>query len=228
MEMTSRDEPPIQMETGLQPDASVIWLHGLGADGYDFEGLIPELRLPPFPAIRFIFPHANFRPVTLNGGYIMRAWYDIAMSERGFEQNLQHIRESEKVLRALIEDEIRRGIASERIVLAGFSQGGAMALHTGLRHPRKLAGILSLSAPVPYVESLMANIHPANAATPIFMAHGREDNLIPFDLAQQALRLMQECGLPVEWHAYAMGHSVVPDEIQDIARWLGNVLASKR
>lgn len=228
MEMTSRDEPPIQMETGPQPDASVIWLHGLGADGHDFEGLIPELRLPPFPAIRFIFPHANFRPVTLNGGYIMRAWYDIAMSERGFEQNPEHIRESEKVLRALIEDEIQRGIASERIVLAGFSQGGAMALHTGLRHPRKLAGILSLSAPVPYAESLMANIHPANVATPIFMAHGREDSLIPFDLARQALRLMQERGLPVEWHAYAMGHSVVPDEIQDIARWLGNVLASKR
>lgn len=228
MKTAARDEPPVQVETGTQPVASVIWLHGLGADGHDFEGLIPELRLPPRPAIRFIFPHAVFRPVTLNGGYIMRAWYDIAASEHGFEQNIEHIRESEKVLHEFIADEMRRGIACERIVLAGFSQGGAMALHTGLRYPRRLAGILSLSAPVPHAENLMMEVHPANVATPVFMAHGTEDSLIPFDLARRAQQHLQARGLPVEWHAYPMGHFVVPDELRDIARWLERVLPTRQ
>ena len=227
MNVRPRDEAVIEVETGPEPCASVIWLHGLGADGRDFEVIIPELRLPTQPVLRFVFPHAPYRPVTVNGGYVMRAWYDIAMSERGFEQNLEHIRESGRILQGLIENEIHRGIACERIVLAGFSQGGAIALHTGLRYSKPLAGIMSLSAPVPFVESLMAEIDPANVATPIFMAHGTDDRMIPFDLAQQTRSRMDTRGLQLEWHAYAMGHAVAPDEIQDIARWLARVLGSQ-
>src|SRR3989344_4276548 len=178
MDARPRDEPAIEVETGSGPSASVIWLHGLGADGQDFEVIIPELRLPTQPVLRFVFPHAPYRPVTINGGYIMRAWYDIAMSERGLEQNLEHIRESKRILQGLIENEIQRGIACERIVLAGFSQGGAIALHTGLRYSKSLAGIMSLSAPVPFAESLMAEVDPANATIPVFMAHGTDDRMI--------------------------------------------------
>ena len=227
MDARPRDEPAIEVETGSGPYASVIWLHGLGADGQDFEVIIPELRLPTQPVLRFVFPHAPYRPVTINGGYIMRAWYDIAMSERGLEQNLEHIRESKRILQGLIENEIQRGIACERIVLAGFSQGGAIALHTGLRYSKSLAGIMSLSAPVPFAESLMAEVDPANATIPVFMAHGTDDRMIPFDLAQQAHGQMEARGLHLEWHTYAMGHTVVLDEIQDIARWLARVLGNK-
>lgn len=217
-------DPPVEIETGSAPTASIIWLHGLGADGHDFEPIIPELHLPPQPPLRFVFPHAPFRPVTINGGYAMRAWYDIAMSERGFEQNPEHIRESEKILRALIENEIRRGIGGKRIVLAGFSQGGAIALHTGLRYPAPLAGIMALSTPVPYVEDLMAEIHPANAAVPVFIAHGTDDRVIPFELVRPAHERMAARGLPLERHVYAMGHTLVPDEVGDMARWLRHVL----
>lgn len=224
MAIHSRDESPVEVETGPKPAASVIWLHGLGADGHDFETLIPELRLPPQPALRFVFPHAPYRPVTINGGYVMRAWYDIAVTERGFEQNAGHILESEKILHGLIKVEIQRGTPSKRIVLAGFSQGGAIALHTGLRYPQPLAGIMSLSAPVPFIEELMSDIHPANKALPIYMAHGTDDRMIPFAMAQQAHRVMAARGLSIEWHSYVTGHSMVPDEIRDIACWLGNVL----
>ncbi len=227
MDARPRDEPAIEVVTGSAPSASVIWLHGLGADGHDFEVIIPELRLPTQSVLRFVFPHAPYRPVTLNGGHVMRAWYDIAMSERGFEQNLEHIHESEKILQALIENEIHRGIACERIVLAGFSQGGAIALHTGLRYSRPLAGIMSLSAPVPFAESLMAEINPANLKTPVFMAHGADDRMIPFDLAQKVQRQMEARRIHLEWHTYAMGHTVVPDEIRDIARWLTRVLSTE-
>lgn len=224
MDMSPHEEPAIERQTGQQPTASVIWLHGLGADGHDFENLVPELRLPSSLAWRFVFPHAPFRPVTINGGHVMRAWYDIAMSERGFEQKFEHIRESVEILQALIEAEMRRGMASERIVLAGFSQGAAVALHTGLHFPSRLAGILSLSAPVPYLDELLDEIHPANASIPIFMAHGTDDSMIPFELAQQGIEKIQLRGLSLEWHTYAMGHSVAPEEIRDIARWLTRVI----
>lgn len=216
-------DPPVEVETGPAPAASIIWLHGLGADGHDFEAVIPELQLPVEPALRFVFPHAPYRPVTINGGYVMRAWYDIAMGGNGFEQNADHIRESAKILQGLIEIEIRRGIAADHIVLAGFSQGGAIALHAGLRYPAPLAGIMALSAPVPFAEELMAEVHPANAALPIFMAHGTDDQMIPFDSARRAHELMVARGLHPEWHAYDMGHTLVPEEIRDIARWLGHV-----
>ena len=220
------DEPPVQVETGIAPSASVIWLHGLGADGHDFEGLIPELRLPAKPALRFVFPHAPYRPVTVNNGYVMRAWYDIAMSEQGFVQNDGHIRESQMILQGLVEDEVRRGIPSERIVLAGFSQGGTIALHTGLRYPKPLAGIMALSAPVPFAAELMAEISPANMKIPIFLAHGTDDSMVPFAIAQTSHQIMKARGLSLEWHAYVTGHSVVPDEVRDIASWLGRVLGS--
>ncbi len=227
MDIRPRDEAPVVTETGPNPSACVIWLHGLGADGHDFESLVPELRLPPKPGVRFVFPHAPMRPVTINGGYIMRAWYDIAMTEHGLEQNADQVRESQIILRGLIEEQARRGIPEERIVLAGFSQGGAIALHTGLRYPRPLAGILSLSAPVPFAENLMAEIHPANAAVPVFLAHGTEDRMVPFALAEKTERLMTARGLAPEWRVYVMGHSLVPDEIRDISRWLGRVLGKE-
>jgi phospholipase/carboxylesterase len=220
-----REEPAVEVETGANPAASVIWLHGLGADGHDFEPIIPELHLPARLPLRFVFPHAPLRAVTINNGYVMRAWYDIAMSERGFEQNHEHIRESEKLLQAVIEKEIRHGIACENIVLAGFSQGGAIALHAGLRYPGTLAGIMALSAPVPYAESLVAEVHPANAAVPVFIAHGTDDRVVPYDLVQQAHRRMEARGLKLERHTYVMGHTLVPDEIRDIAAWLIRVLA---
>jgi phospholipase/carboxylesterase len=227
VDIQPREEPAVEVETGANPAASVIWLHGLGADGHDFEPIIPELRLPSTLPLRFVFPHAPLRAVTINNGYVMRAWYDIAMSERGLEQNHEHIRESEKLLQAVIEKEIRRGIACERIVLAGFSQGGAIALHAGLRYPGTLAGIMALSAPVPYAESLMAEVHPANAVVPVFIAHGTDDRVVPYDLVQQAHQRMEARGLKLERHTYVMGHTLVPDEIRDIAAWLIRVLAGQ-
>lgn len=227
MDVRPLEEPAVEVETGANPTASIIWLHGLGADGHDFEAIIPELRLPARPVLRFVFPHAPYRSVTINGGYRMRAWYDIAMSESGFEQNLDHIRESEKILQGLIGNEIHRGIACEKIVLAGFSQGGAIALHTGLRYPRSLAGIMSLSAPVPFVEQLLVEAGSANAATSVFMAHGTDDRVVPFDRAQQAQQRLEERGLRLERHTYAMGHTVTPDEIRDMARWLTRVLGTQ-
>jgi len=225
MELRSSVEPPVEIEIGPKPSLAVIWLHGLGADGHDFESIVPEFRLPPEPGVRFIFPHAPHRPVTINGGYIMRAWYDIAQSDRGFEQNAAHIRESEKIVRGLIERENSRGIPSGRIVLAGFSQGGAVVLHAGLRYPQPLAGLLSLSAPVPFVEDLLAATQTVNAEVPIFMAHGTDDPMVPYAMAQQARTQMEAKGLNLEWHAYATGHSVVPEEILDISRWFGRIFS---
>jgi len=225
MDLHSSVEPPVEIEIGLKPSLAVIWLHGLGADGHDFENIVPELRLPSEPGVRFIFPHAPHRPVTINGGSIMRAWYDIALSDHGFSQNADHIRDSEKIVHRLIERENSRGIPSGRIVLAGFSQGGAIVLHAGLRYPRPLAGLLSLSAPVPFIEDLMAETHTVNAHVPIFMAHGTGDQMVPYAMAQQARAQMEVKGLNIEWHAYVTGHSVVPDEIRDISRWFGRVFS---
>ena len=224
MDIRSVDEPAIELQIGAKPNASVIWLHGLGADGHDFESIVPALALPPKSRLRFIFPHAPYRPVTINNGYVMRAWYDIAASEAGFDQNAEHIRESQKILQALIDCEVNRGIPSQRIVLAGFSQGGAIALHTGLRYPQLLAGIMSLSAPTPFIDELLAEVHRDNTRVPVFMAQGTDDAMISYDRAQQACQKMLVRGLSVEWHTYVMGHTLVPDEIQDISHWLGRVL----
>ncbi len=223
--MQNVNESPVVIETGREPAATVIWLHGLGADGHDFEPIVPELHLPDSLPLRFVFPHAPYRPVTVNGGYEMRAWYDIAIDVSGFHQNEAHIRQAEEYLRSLLGQERARGIESSRIVLAGFSQGAAMALHTGLRYPEALAGIMALSMPIPLPERIAAERRPENAQTPVFLAHGTADPVVPFAMGETAHRLLTALGQPVEWHRYDMEHNVVPREITDIRTWLLGVLA---
>ncbi|MBI3608622.1 MAG: alpha/beta hydrolase [Nitrospirae bacterium] len=220
MTRSAPTDPPIEIETAPQPTASVIWLHGLGADGHDFEPIVPELRLPRELAVRFIFPHAPHRPVTINGGSVMRAWYDIRTAEFVRREDEAGIRESEQVVRALIAREQARGIPCRRIVLAGFSQGGAIALHTGVRYPEGLAGLMALSTYLPLADLFSAEAHPANTAVPVFMAHGVEDPLIPLERGQESANLLKRAGADVEWRTYEMGHSVCLDEIADVAAWL--------
>ncbi len=216
--------PHIQIETAANPSAAVIWLHGLGADGNDFAGLVPELDLSACPAIRFVFPHAPDLPVTVNGGYVMPAWYDIYAPDLVKRQDEAGIRTSEKAIQALITREVARGIPAERIVLAGFSQGCAMALHTGLRYPQKLAGIIALSGYLPLADQFAAERHNANARTPIFMAHGSQDPVVVPARGEASRDLLTRLGYSVEWHSYPMPHSVHPQEVADIARFLTQVL----
>jgi phospholipase/carboxylesterase len=209
----------LELATGSAPTASVIWLHGLGADGHDFEPIVPELRLPASLQVRFIFPHAPVRPVTLNNGMRMRAWYDIIQLGGGAE-DAAGIRASQGLVEDLITGEKKRGIAEERIVLAGFSQGGAIVLHTALRHPVRLAGVLALSTYLPLASTLTGEMNAANRDTPIFMAHGEYDDVIPLRRAEQSASLLKEAGCKVEWHTYPMPHSVCADEIGHIAAFL--------
>ena len=211
----------IEIETGKNPTASIIWLHGLGADGNDFAPIVPELRLPK-TAIRFVFPHAPVRPVTINGGMRMRAWYDIADGANRREDE-RGVRASQASIETLIARERERGTKAERLVLAGFSQGGAIALHTGLRHPERIAGIMALSTYVPVEEKLSAEASTANRDVPIFMGHGSDDPIIPLVRAEQSRNLLKSLGYPAEWHKYAMPHSVCPEELADIGTWLGKV-----
>lgn len=213
----------VEIETAASPDASVIWLHGLGADGHDFEPVVPELRLPPTLRLRFVFPHAPVRPVTLNMGMRMRAWYDILQLGGGPEDEAG-VRASQGMVEALIERERSRGVAARRIVLAGFSQGGAIALHTGLRHGQRLAGILALSTYLPLAGSLQAERSEANRDVPIFMAHGEFDDIIPITRAQQSRQALAAQGYALQWHSYPMPHSVCGEEIADIAAWLAGNL----
>jgi phospholipase/carboxylesterase len=213
----------IEIETCERPDAAVIWLHGLGADAHDFEPIVPELRLPQRFALRFVFPHAPIRPVTLNQGMRMRAWYDILQLGGGREDD-PGIRASQKSLDNLIAREGARGIAPARIVLAGFSQGGAIALQTALRSGERLAGTLALSTYLPLAPTLAAERSAANRDLPIFMAHGSQDPMIPIDRARASRDALAALGYPVEWREYPMPHSVCLDEISDIAAWLTRVL----
>lgn len=213
----------IEVETGARPDAAVIWMHGLGADGHDFEPVVPELRLPERLRVRFVFPHAPIRPVTINAGMRMRAWYDIFQLGGGAEDEAG-IRASQAEVQRLIERETQRGIRPGRIVLAGFSQGGAMALHTGLRHPEPLAGIIALSTWLPLAAQLPAERSAANVRTPIFMAHGTEDPMVPLALARASRAALERLGYAVEWHEYPMPHSVCGEEIADIAAFLVRIL----
>jgi len=199
-------------------DATVIWLHGLGADHSDFEPIVPELDLPP--SVRFLFPDAPVRPVTINAGMRMRAWYDILQLGPGPEDEAG-IRESQQIIQELIE---RQSVPPERVVLAGFSQGGAVVLHTALRYPRRLAGVIALSTYVPLRESFSKEISPENRQTPIFMGHGRFDELIPVSRAAGSRDFLLELGYRVDWHEYPMPHSVCAEEIGDVARFLGRVL----
>jgi phospholipase/carboxylesterase len=200
--------------------ASVIWLHGLGADGNDFVPIVPELRLPAAPGIRFVFPHAPVRPVTLNMGMRMRAWYDIKTLTAEGRADEAGIRESAARLGGLIEDERALGIAAGRIVIAGFSQGGALALHAALRHPEPLAGILALSSYLPLQALLAAELAEANRQTPILMCHGQYDPVLPLALGVAACNWLRAAGYRVEWKEYPMQHQVCGPEILDVATWL--------
>ena len=213
--------PTVELETGPQPVHAVIWLHGLGADGHDFEPIVDELDLAGLPPIRFVFPHAPMRPVTINGGYVMRAWYDIVSPDfSARREDPQGVIESAAQIEALIARENARGVADRDIVLAGFSQGGAIALYTGLRHPRRLGGLLALSTYMPLSERLAAEAHPANRELPIFQAHGRGDTVIPHDFGRKTGELLEAAGYPLEWHSYFTEHSVSMEELRDIERWL--------
>lgn len=214
----------VEKQTGPQPVASVIWLHGLGADGNDFVPIIPELVRPGERALRFVFPHAPVRPVTINGGYAMRAWYDIVGLDRHSQQDEAGIRASALKIEALIARENQRGIATERIVLAGFSQGGAMAVFTGTRHAQRLGGIVALSCYLLGHASFEAQRSVANQRTPIFAAHGSQDPVVAPALGEHLRETLERAGYPLEWHSYPMPHTVSMEEIAAIAAWLRSVL----
>lgn len=200
--------------------ASVVWLHGLGANGYDFEPIVPELPASITRSTRFIFPHAPNRSITINMGMVMPAWYDIVDVDLTIRQDADGVYESEQLLHAYLSREIELGIPTERLIVAGFSQGGAVALHTGLRYPHKLAGILALSTYLPLATTIPNEIHPANRQTPIFYAHGQLDPVIWFPQANQSRVQLEQLGYTVEWHTYVMQHAVCPQEITDIGQWL--------
>jgi phospholipase/carboxylesterase len=216
----------IEIESAPQPTAAVIWLHGLGASGDDFAAIVPELDLNGCAPIRFVFPHAPTMPVSINNGYVMPAWYDIKNVDLVRQEDAAGIHASARAIEALIANEVARGIAPERIVLAGFSQGCAMALHTGLRHPARLAGIMALSGYLPLADTLAAEHHPANFQTPIFMAHGTADPVVLLARAESSRQALAALGHPVQWHTYPMPHSVHPHEVADISRFLQSVLGA--
>lgn len=214
-------EAPIEIETGANPTASVIWLHGLGADGSDFEPIVPELRLPATLPVRFIFPHANRIPVTWNNGYVMRAWYDIV----SVDDDKRHaddagVRASRDAVRAWIKQEQARGIAASRIIVAGFSQGGAIAYTVGMTHPEPLGGVLALSTYIPAPDIVTEAGRSGSAVTPIFAAHGIDDAVVPLSLGERAATMARDSGHPVQWKTYPMGHTMHPQEIADIGAWL--------
>ena len=217
----------IEIESAPQPTAAVIWMHGLGADGNDFVPIVNELDLAGAPGIRFVFPHAPLRPVTINNGHVMRAWYDVSFGDlegRSRQADEKGVRESQAQIGELIARENARGIAAENIVLAGFSQGGAVALQTGLRHPEPLAGIMALSTYLPLAGSFAQEATPTNAKTSVFMAHGTQDPVVPYAMGKSSRDHLQQAGYAVEWHDYPMQHSVCLEEIADIGRWLCRVL----
>jgi phospholipase/carboxylesterase len=214
----------VEIETGPKPEHVILWMHGLGADGNDFVPIINELTVSSKKPIRFIFPHAPERPVTINGGYVMRAWYDIYGANIGASEDETGIRDSQEAIDALIENELQSGVASENIVLAGFSQGGAMALQAGLRQKNKLGGIMALSSYLPLSASLRHEAQTANAATPIFMAHGTHDAVVPITLATSSKEKLLQAHYAVEWHEYTMEHSVCGQEINDIDQWLQKII----
>ena len=222
--------PHITLEIGKQPQHSIIWLHGLGADGEDFVPIAEDINLPL--AVRYIFPHAPMLPVTINGGFVMRAWYDIAgtgpstelMTGMDAQQDEAGIRASQAAIEALIAQEQRRGIATENIYLAGFSQGGAIALYTGLRHTPRLGGILVLSSYLPLAQTFSHETCAASRHIPIFMAHGRSDTVVPYALGAASAKRLSELGYQLEWHEYAMPHSVCMEEVRDIEAWLTHQL----
>ena len=216
--------PCIELESGPSPSATVIVLHGLGADGNDFVPIVEELDLPEALPVRFVFPHAPVRRVTINGGYAMRAWYDIAEADLSNRADLAGVRQSRAELEELVRREQSRGIDAKRIILAGFSQGGAIALYTALRYPERIAGVIALSTYLIDGASLKAEASEANKDVPIFMAHGTQDTVVRLQWADQSRKLLQSMNYPVEWHTYAMPHSVVKEEIAAIGEFVVRVL----
>jgi phospholipase/carboxylesterase len=214
----------VEVLTGPDPRNAVIWLHGLGADGHDFESVVPMLGLQRDVATRFIFPHAPIRPVTLNAGMRMRAWYDIRGLQLSRDQDEAGIMQSARQVEALIRRENERGIPTERIVLAGFSQGGAIAVHVATRYPEKLAGLMALSTYLLFPQRLSAERHAANASTEVFIGHGTMDPMVPVTLGQDLAARLRALSYPVSWHHYPIPHAVSPDEIADIGRWLADRL----
>jgi phospholipase/carboxylesterase len=222
----------VEIETGPSPVGSVVWLHGLGADGHDFEPIVPELRIPADCPLRFVFPHAPVRPVTINGGMAMRAWYDIVSLDRDGPADEAGIRASAEMLERLIRQEQERGIPAQRIVAAGFSQGGAIALHAGLRFPERLAGLMALSTYLPlasrFDDEVVDNPDAANSDLPIFMAHGTLDPVLPFEAGSMSRDRLVAAGFDVEWHEYPMAHGVCPEEIAHIRKWLLSVFVDAK
>jgi phospholipase/carboxylesterase len=213
--------PTVERETAANPTHSVIWLHGLGADGNDFAPIVPALAAPEWPSLRFVFPHAPVRPVTLNGGVPTRAWFDISGLDMASKQDEAGIRATIADIELLIAREAERGVSAQRIVLAGFSQGGAIALAAGLCHAQKLAGIVALSTYLPISAVIARERHAANAATPIFWGHGSADPVVVMQRGVDSRDRLQALGYSVEWHTYPMQHAVCAEEIADLRRWLG-------
>ncbi|HEY5603889.1 MAG TPA: carboxylesterase [Gammaproteobacteria bacterium] len=213
-----------QAETGTGPEYCVIWLHGLGADGFDFYPIVPQLNLPDHPAIRFIFPHAPRQPVTINGGYVMRAWYDVISTDLTARQDKAGILRSAELINGIIREQAQQGIATHRIILAGFSQGGVMALQIGLRSAEPFAGIIALSCYLPLADELPVPEAKQEPYLPVFMAHGAYDAVVPFNAGLVSKERLEKLGYPVAWHRYAMEHSVCAEEIADISRWLTRVV----
>jgi phospholipase/carboxylesterase len=211
--------PTIEIETAPKPTSSVIWMHGLGADGNDFVPVVPELGLEGL-AVRFVFPHAPLQPVTINGGYVMRAWYDIGYEDLSLKEDEKGVRESQHAVDQLIERERERGVPAGRVALAGFSQGGAIALQSGLRYPERLAGIIALSTYLPLPDKVEAERSSANQDVPILMLHGTEDPIVPLKLARASCAKLLTLGYAVAWQEYEMPHSVCAEEIADIGLWL--------
>jgi phospholipase/carboxylesterase len=216
--------PCVELETGSHPTASVVWLHGLGADGNDFVPILPELRLSATLPLRFVFPHAPVRAVTINNGMRMRAWYDISAADLNNRADLTGVRQSQRQVEALIEREVARGITSTRIVLAGFSQGGAIALYTGIRHAQRLAGIIALSAYLIAGDKLLVEAASINRSLPVFMGHGTADPIVRFEWGDASRRALEAAGYRVDWQTYPMEHSVCTEEIQAVSAWLQRVL----
>ncbi|MDH3466675.1 MAG: alpha/beta hydrolase [Gammaproteobacteria bacterium] len=210
----------IEVETGVAPEYAVIWLHGLGADGNDFRPLVPELAIPGQFAVRFVFPHAPYRAITINGGMVMRGWYDIASTDIAGREDAAGIEASAAIVAQLIAEQQQRGIASDHIILAGFSQGGAIALFAGVRHAQPLGGILALSAYMPLPGRVAAERHLANRDIAIFMAHGQYDPVVPLALGESSRDALTNMGYRIEWQTYPMQHSVSIEEIQDIGVWI--------
>ena len=211
--------PHLTIETNQSPQASVIWLHGLGADGHDFESIVPQLGLPKELSVRFIFPHAPSIPVSLNGGYIMPAWYDIKQNDLGIEHDRDGIVQSAQSIQMLIEQEQMSGIPAHRIILAGFSQGAAMALHTGLRQSQRLAGIMALSGYL-LLPTETASWHAKSKETPVFMAHGVHDPVVTYALGESSYQKLKDQNYAVQWHSYPMEHSICLEEIKHIGKWI--------